>query len=56
MPGKGLKPERSSNWEIGASTQQTDLLFDGDSAAIKIAYFNNTIKNYITRYYDPTRA
>ncbi len=54
MPGKGLKPERSSNWEIGASTQQTDLLFDGDSAAIKIAYFNNTIKNYITRYYDPT--
>ena len=26
---------------------------DGDSAAIKLAYFNNTIKNYITRYYDP---
>ncbi len=54
MPGKGLKPERSSNWEIGASTLQKGLLFDDDSAAIKLAYFNNTIKNYITRYYDPS--
>lgn len=54
MPGKNLKPERSSNWEIGASTLHKDLLVDGDSAAIKVAYFNNTIKNYITRYYDPS--
>lgn len=53
-PGKGLKPERSSNWEIGASTLQKGLLFDDDSAAIKLAYFNNSIKNYITRYYDPS--
>ncbi|NVZ69136.1 TonB-dependent receptor [Pseudomonas costantinii] len=54
MPGKGLKPERSSNWEIGVSTMQKGLLVDNDSAAIKVAYFNNTIKNYITRYYDPS--
>ncbi|MGU9825908.1 TonB-dependent receptor domain-containing protein [Pseudomonas sp. LF242] len=54
MPGKGLKPERSSNWEVGASTLQKGLLFDDDSAAIKLAYFNNTIKHYITRYYDPS--
>ncbi|NBF06272.1 TonB-dependent receptor [Pseudomonas sp. Fl5BN2] len=53
-PGKGLKPERSSNWEVGASTLQKGLLFDDDSAAIKVAYFDNTIKNYITRYYDPS--
>ncbi|WP_430443315.1 MAG: TonB-dependent receptor domain-containing protein [Pseudomonas piscis] len=52
-PGKGLKPERSSNWEIGASTLQRDWLVDGDSTALKLAYFDNTIKNYITRYYDP---
>lgn len=52
-PGKGLKPERSSNWEIGASTLQKDWLVDGDSAALKIAYFDNTIKNYITRYWGP---
>lgn len=54
MPGKGLKPERSSNWEVGASTMHKGLLFDNDSAAIKLTYFNNTIKNYITRYYDPS--
>lgn len=54
QPGKGLKPERSSNWEIGASTLQNGLLFNDDSAFIKFAYFNNTIKNYITRYYDPS--
>ena len=54
LPGKGLKPERSSNWEIGASTLQKGLLADNDSAAIKLVYFNNNIKNYITRYYDPS--
>ena len=54
MPGKGLKPERSSNWEIGASTMQKGLLADNDTGAIKLVYFNNTIKNYITRYYDPS--
>lgn len=54
LPGKGLKPERSSHWEIGASTMQTGLLAANDSASIKLAYFNNTIKNYITRYYDPS--
>ncbi|WP_038819215.1 TonB-dependent receptor domain-containing protein, partial [Pseudomonas aeruginosa] len=41
------------SWEIGASALRDSLLADGDSAAIKLAYFNNTIKNYITRYYDP---
>ncbi|AJO77924.1 TonB-dependent receptor [Pseudomonas sp. MRSN 12121] len=54
LPGKGLKPERSHSWEIGASTLQKGLLLDNDTAAIKLAYFNNTIKNYITRYYDPS--
>ncbi|TYK60380.1 TonB-dependent receptor [Pseudomonas synxantha] len=54
LPGKGLKPERSSNWEIGASTLQKGLFVADDEAAIKLAYFNNTIKNYITRYYDPS--
>lgn len=52
--GKDLKPERSVNWEVGASTSRGNVLVDGDSAALKVAYFNNKIKNYITRYYDPT--
>ncbi|WP_454673215.1 TonB-dependent receptor domain-containing protein [Achromobacter pestifer] len=53
-PGKALKPERSNSWELGASTLRGNVLTDGDSAAIKVAYFNNNIKNYITRYYDPS--
>lgn len=54
QPGKGLKPERSSNWELGASTLQKGLIFDDDWGSVKLSYFNNTIKNYITRYYDPS--
>lgn len=53
-PGQNLKPERSRSWEIGASALRQGLLVDGDSAAIKLAYFDNKIKNYITRYYDPS--
>ncbi|MDK2353068.1 MULTISPECIES: TonB-dependent receptor [Pseudomonas aeruginosa group] len=53
-PGKDLKPERSRSWEIGVSALREGLLAERDSAALKLAYFNNTIRNYITRYYDPS--
>lgn len=53
-PGKSLKPERSSSWEVGASTLRQGVFTDRDTAGLKVAYFNNNIKNYITRYYDPS--
>ncbi|MEG0632166.1 MAG: TonB-dependent receptor [Pseudomonas sp.] len=53
-PGSSLKPERSRTWEVGASALRKNLLTAGDSAAIKLAYFDNDIKNYVTRYYDPS--
>ena len=49
-PTGGLKPERSRNWEIGASTTLHNLLTAGDTASFKIAYFNTNVKDYITRY------
>lgn len=52
--GKDLKPERSSSWEVGVSTLRANVLFDRDTAGLKLAYFNNDIRNYITRYYDPS--
>ncbi|WP_374833101.1 TonB-dependent receptor [Paenochrobactrum pullorum] len=52
-PAKGLRPERSRAIEIGASTTQNNLFMTGDTASFKLAYFDNNIKNYITRYYDP---
>ncbi|MGY2178522.1 TonB-dependent receptor domain-containing protein [Pseudomonas azotoformans] len=51
VPTDGIKPERSKNWEFGASTLQNSVLIDGDTAAAKLAYFNNEIENYITRDY-----
>lgn len=53
-PVTGVKPERSRALEIGASALKEDFLKSGDKASIKLAYFNNNIKNYITRYYDPS--
>ncbi|MCO4067535.1 TonB-dependent receptor, partial [Pseudomonas aeruginosa] len=53
-PGKRLKPERSRSWEAGLSALRSDLLASGDEAFAKLAYFDNDIKNYITRYYDPS--
>ncbi len=51
VPTDGIKPERSKNWEFGASTLQNSVLIEGDTAAAKLAYFNNEIENYITRDY-----
>ncbi|MGO3742876.1 TonB-dependent receptor domain-containing protein [Kerstersia sp.] len=53
MPAQGLKPERARNWEIGVSTIQSALITPRDALSLKLAYFNNNIKNYITRYEDP---
>ncbi|TFF38369.1 TonB-dependent receptor [Pseudomonas sp. RIT623] len=53
-PGKHLKPERSRSWEFGVSALRDNLLRTGDEASIKLAYFDNQIKHYITRYYDPS--
>ncbi|MGO3742875.1 TonB-dependent receptor domain-containing protein [Kerstersia sp.] len=53
-PVSDLKPERARNLELGFSTIHSGVLSSTDLAAFKFAYFRNDIKNYITRYYDPT--
>jgi len=50
-PTDGLKPERAGTWEAGASTVQRDLFAAGDSAALKLAYFNTRVDDLITRDY-----
>lgn len=52
-PVLGLKPERAKSFEIGLSTTRDSLLSDGDTASFKLAYFNNKVKNFITRSFDP---
>jgi hemoglobin/transferrin/lactoferrin receptor protein len=53
LPAAGLDPERARSWEVGASTTQTGLIRPDDEASFKLAYFNTSIKDYVTRFYNP---
>ncbi|UXM95260.1 TonB-dependent receptor [Bartonella sp. HY329] len=52
-PTDQLKPERSKSFEIGASKTINSFITTGDTASAKITYFNNNVKDFITRFYDP---
>ncbi len=45
----GVKPERSSNWEIGANFIRDGLLAQDDRAMLKLGYFNWDVKDYLAR-------
>ncbi|MBN9045377.1 MAG: TonB-dependent receptor [Rhizobiales bacterium] len=49
IPNPDLKPERSSNWEIGVNYTHDDLLSDDDRGMVKFGYFNWDVKDYIAR-------
>jgi hemoglobin/transferrin/lactoferrin receptor protein len=44
-----VKPERSSNWEIGANFTRDGLLTQSDRAMLKLGYFNWDVKDYLAR-------
>lgn len=50
-PTGELKPERSKSWEVGASTLRRDIFKTGDRGALRIAYFDTSIRDLITRDY-----
>jgi hemoglobin/transferrin/lactoferrin receptor protein len=43
-----LKPETSKGWDLGFNIAKNDLFFEKDAARLKVGYFDNRIKNYIT--------
>lgn len=45
-----LKPEEAKNWEFGASTIQHAVFSSSDTAMLKFAYFDNDVKNFISRH------
>jgi hemoglobin/transferrin/lactoferrin receptor protein len=51
-----VRPERSSNWEIGTNLSRDSLIADGDRGMIKFGYFNWDVKDYLSRNLvaDPT--
>jgi hemoglobin/transferrin/lactoferrin receptor protein len=60
-PIDAMKPEHARNWEFGVNVSKDGLLWRGDALRLKLAYFNNKAKNYITRgvgstFADPDEA
>ena len=53
IPNPELKPERSSNWEVGVNYITTGLFDAGDEAMLKFSYFNWDVKNYVVREFRP---
>ena len=47
FPNPFLEPERSRSWEVGVNTLSRDLLRQGDRLAVKLAWFDSKIDNYI---------
>jgi len=48
-PIAAVKPEHGRNWEFGLNVSKDGLFWTGDAVRLKLAYFNNKAKNYITR-------
>lgn len=48
-PVTDLKPEKNLSWDVGFSLLKHDVWRDNDRLAFKLAWFDNNIKNAITR-------
>lgn len=44
-----LKPERAKTWEFGTNLSLSDVIVDGDRFGLKLAWFNNNVKDFMTR-------
>lgn len=53
IPNPNLRPERSSNWEIGANLTRENLIAAHDRLQMKFGYFNWDVSNYIAREFRP---
>ncbi|MGX2949919.1 TonB-dependent receptor domain-containing protein [Ursidibacter sp. B-7004-1] len=51
-----LKPERAQNTEVGINLFYENLGNIGNTLGFKLAYFDNKIKNYLTRHFDDNGA
>lgn len=49
MLAMDLRPEHAKNREFGINLLRDGLFTDGDSARLKLAYFDNHVKDYLTR-------
>lgn len=58
IPNAALRPERSSNWEVGTNLIKEDLFSPRDKVMLKFGYFDWDVSNYVARvsksFVDPT--
>lgn len=47
-PNNPLQPENARSWEIGISSEFDDIFTHGEEIDVKVAYFDNRIKNLIS--------
>ncbi|WP_347974306.1 TonB-dependent receptor domain-containing protein [Foliimonas ilicis] len=47
-----IRPERSSNIQLGANLSMDNLVADGDSLKLKVGYFHNTVDDFLYRKSD----
>ncbi len=52
-PNPDLRPEHNRSLELGAATTRHEVWRAGDRLSLKLARFENRVKDYITRSYDP---
>lgn len=46
-----LRPERANDWEFGTNFSRRGVVGDNDDLGLKLVYFNNDIRDYISRQY-----
>lgn len=52
-PKYPIKPENARSFEVGIHLDKDNLIFDEDNTSLRIAYFNNDIKNYLSQGVNP---
>ncbi|MGQ7948804.1 MULTISPECIES: TonB-dependent receptor domain-containing protein [unclassified Providencia] len=52
-PNSPLKPEHAKSFEVGMNLEKNNLIADEDVAELRVAYFNNDIKDYLSQGVNP---
>ncbi len=52
-PNVPLKPEHAKSFELGVNLEKKDIILDNDSTSLRVAYFNNNIKGYLSQGVNP---
>lgn len=52
-PSVPLKPEHAKSFEAGITVEKKDVIAQDDTTSLRVAYFNNNIKGYLSQGVNP---